>query len=132
MTRAVSLLGPALAYLVGIFVLGSVRFSAAPGHVSDKTAHFVVFGLLVLPMARALRYFGDHPATERLGRGALLSSLAGAALEAWQALLPHRSAELLDWVADTAGAFAVALVVAVVARLARGDAPAAPTSREAP
>jgi len=117
-TRAASLLGPALGYLVGIFVLGSVRFSAAPGDVNDKTAHFLVFGLLVLPMARALRYFGDRPIAARLGRGALLSSLAGALLEAWQALLPHRSAEVLDWVADTAGAFGVALVAAVAVRLA--------------
>jgi hypothetical protein len=118
--RALSLLGPATVYLAGIFVLGSAGGGAGPAGVSDKVAHLVAFGILALPMARALRYFRERPLAERLGRGALLSSLAGALLEVWQAFLPHRSAELLDWVADTAGAFGVALVAAVVARRSSG------------
>jgi VanZ family protein len=40
----------------------------------------------------------------RLGVSAASSSGIGALLEIWQAILPHRDADLLDWVADSIGA----------------------------
>jgi VanZ family protein len=118
--HAVSLLGPAVVYLVWIFVMGSVHFAPRPDEVNDKTAHFLVFGGLVVPVARATRQFCSLPPSLRLWLGALLASAFGALLEIWQAFLPHRSAEWLDWVADTAGAVVVALVLRGVLHL-RGE-----------
>ncbi|MEN9577263.1 MAG: VanZ like family [Pseudomonadota bacterium] len=81
------------------------------GGVSDKTLHFLVFGGFALALLPALPR--AKAAAWRLGVGFLLASTAGALLELWQGLLPHRSAEFLDWVADTLGA-AIAVLGAAV------------------
>ena len=111
---------PAALYVAYIFVMGTKENAEPPLDISDKTAHFAAFGLMVPLLTRALRYF--LPAAPR-GRlivaAAALSSLAGALLEFWQAFLPYRSAELLDWVADTVGAVLAGCLVALAWRLAR-------------
>ena len=111
---------PAAAYLPYIFFEGTRDEPTTPLDVSDKTAHFVAFGLMVPLFTRALRYF--WPAAPR-GRlilaAAALASLAGALLEFWQSFLPFRTAEWLDWVADTVGAVAAAVLVGVGWRLFR-------------
>jgi VanZ family protein len=105
--------GPFVAYAAYIFVAGSLRGSAPPGGVSDKTAHFIAFGLMVLPALFALRYFAPRLAfAPRLLLAIAVASGFGALLEFWQLLLPWRSSELLDLVADTAGAVTVGLAVA--------------------
>ena len=60
------------------------------------------------------------PAASRKARlvgAAAASILAGGLLEAVQSLLPYRSAELLDFVADAGGAVAVALLLGLILRL---------------
>lgn len=107
--------GPLVAYVLYIFVAGSLKGSAPPGGVSDKTAHFIAFGLMVLPALFALRHLAPRLApAARLALAVALASGLGALLEVWQLLFPWRSSEFLDWVADTAGAVVVGLVVAAV------------------
>jgi VanZ family protein len=55
-------------------------------------------------------------------RGFAASTALGALLELWQAFLPYRSAELLDWVADALGAALAALLLVAFWRLAERGA----------
>ncbi len=45
----------------------------------------------------------------------------GGLLELWQALLPYRSAEWLDFVADAAGAAAASVMVLLLPNVSRLD-----------
>ena len=124
-TKAWVRLGPGATYLVGVFVLGLVPGGAPPAHVSDKLAHAVAFGLMVPFALWAAPYFGRDPAFRTRGVVAVLaSSAAGALLEYWQAFVPYRDAEFLDWVADTVGAIVVVSICAgVVVLMRRLDRP---------
>ena len=103
---------PALAYAVVILIMGSLPV-APPGaaEVSDKTMHSVAFGLLAMLSARAFCHLDQRASrSAALARGFASAVAVGGALELWQALLPYRSCELLDWAADTLGA-ALAVVL---------------------
>jgi VanZ family protein len=118
--RALAHLGPGAAYVVLLFVKGTERASGTPLHLSDKLLHAVGFGVVVPFALLALRYF-ERPVrlAARLSVSVLVASLLGALLELWQAFLPYRSSELLDWVADTVGAVLVAGVVLALAAVSR-------------
>lgn len=104
---------PALVYASVIFVAGSLPQGPETEFVfafQDKLLHMLAFGGFGLLTWRALRHL--WPAKERLwllvvslGVGAFV----GGALELWQALLPTRSADVFDWLADIAGAACAAL-----------------------
>lgn len=114
MKRALSLLGPALAYVAYIFVMGSLKDVGPPMEASDKTAHFVAFGIMVPFVLRAVPLFRrDLAMARRVLVSAAVSSALGALLEIWQMMLPYRSAEVLDWLADTAGAAVAASIIAM-------------------
>jgi VanZ family protein len=96
---------PAAVYVLYIFVMGSIRNGNPPMGVSDKTAHFAAFGLMVPLFARALGYLHpDGGRTRAVLVATALSSFAGALLEVWQSFIPYRSADVRDWIADTIGA----------------------------
>ena len=69
---------------------------------NDKILHFLVFGLMATLVARVAAV----QRTPRLGiyAAALIVSVFGATDEIHQYFTPGRDAEVLDWVADTAGA----------------------------
>jgi len=99
---------PALVYAVLLFVLGSIHTAVEiPENfvARDKLGHFLAFGGLTLLVLRAFRF---ELASASLRQVVLLaiavSSSVGAMLEVWQLMFPYRSAEFLDWVADTLGA----------------------------
>lgn len=98
-----------------------------PGEPSDKIQHIAAFAVLT-----ALACAG-WPAAARL-RLLLALSAFGALIEIVQAIPAlHRSADPLDWLADT-GAILVTLVIApAVLRLADGRRPrAAPPRTDTP
>jgi VanZ family protein len=110
-----------------ILVIGSLPV-APPGtqHFSDKTLHCIAFGILAWLACRAFRYCSPEAPARALGLGFASSVALGGALELWQAFLPYRSAELLDFVADAVGALIAVLIVAGVWQFTRPKAPAAP------
>jgi VanZ family protein len=117
---------PAVAYAVFIVLMGSLPV-APPGsaEVSDKTLHFIAFGVMAVLACRALsqlRRGASQAALLAGGFGAAV--LLGGGLELWQALLPYRSCELLDWVADSLGAALGVTSVALVWALTKPKAAA--------
>jgi VanZ family protein len=84
-----------------------------PGAPSDKVQHILAFATLAL-LARAA-----YPRASLLWLILGLSAF-GALIELAQ-LIPalHRYAELADWIADTAAAAAMLLLIALVRRLRR-------------
>jgi VanZ family protein len=104
---------PALLYVVTVFVLGSLPQgpqlpSAIP--FADKLAHLLGFAIMQWVLFRSVHFlWPEQPGSWKLWRAFVVASCLGALLELWQALLPSRSMELLDWVADTLGALLMAL-----------------------
>lgn len=111
---------PALLYVFAIFYGGSVGMATVPGvdFVSaDKLLHAAAFAGMQLVVLRAVRFELPRIAFSRQNLLTLgIVSALGGLLELYQAALPHRSAELLDWIADTLGAAVAAGVLAVLAR----------------
>lgn len=104
------------AYTALIFVKGSAPAEPGSLQVNDKVAHAVVFFGLALccgPFAGHWLLRGGH--VRRWATGcAAYSLLIGAALEVWQSRIPHRMADVWDWVADAFGAFVAAALLLVV------------------
>lgn len=113
---------PALLYTFAIFYGGLVRprgGGMAFEH-ADKALHAMAFGLMQLVVFRALRFELPKLGFRRQNLLALgLVVAAGGALEIAQAFTGYRSAELLDLLADAAGA---GLVAAGLAWRMRRDA----------
>jgi VanZ family protein len=102
---AVTHLGPAVLYVAAIFVGGSLSGGETYVTMTDKQLHAAAFGAMVPLLVRAMRFVRPIPNLwMQIGVAAGSSSLVGALLEIWQAILPHRDADVLDWVADTIGA----------------------------
>lgn len=79
---------------------------ASPGWIGiDKAAHFGIFGLLAILIART-----QPPA--RWWLGFVIASVYGAADEWRQSFTPGRFVEVADWVADTLGAAVGVMVYA--------------------
>ncbi len=102
--RIVAWLATAAVFLLLVLPIPAAAEAAAPAG-SDKTVHVLLFGGLAVVWRRSLA--GRAP---WLGLAVFAAvALYGGALELVQALLPYRSCELADFVADSIGA-AVALV----------------------
>ncbi|MCA9593090.1 MAG: VanZ family protein [Myxococcales bacterium] len=117
---------PAALYVMAVFYGGAMRGSAVPlaeFRWGDKALHALAFAGMQIAMLRAVRFGAPElsPAKQRLLSLALVVAVGGL-LELYQLGLPHRSAELADWLADTVGA---ALVFAVQGGVARRGDPAA-------
>jgi VanZ family protein len=72
----------------------------------DKVMHFCAYFLLGLLAAHAM---GGLPVKQRFWWALALASAYGVSDEFHQSFVPGRSVDLLDWVADTAGAWCGAL-----------------------
>jgi VanZ family protein len=119
--------GPVLAHMALIFFLSSITHADMPGGISDKVAHFLVYGLLGFLILRALSGGSLNGMTAvRAIAAVVLAGLYGVTDEIHQFFVPGRNSDVLDIVADTLGAGgAVALicmlryVVAAVAKRQR-------------
>jgi VanZ family protein len=108
-----------------ILVIGSLPV-APPGaeRFSDKTLHCIAFGIFAWLACRAFRHFSPEASGRALAFGFAASVALGGGLELWQALLPYRSSEFLDFVADALGALIAMLITAGVWQLTRAKVPA--------
>lgn len=125
--------GPVVLHLIAIFLISSLHDPSLPGGVSDKSGHFAGYFVLGALVLRALAGGRLAGVTWRAGLGAIaLSSLYGATDELHQYFVPTRSADILDWRADTLGAATAVLaclaVAAIVSRR-RGAARGEPLTR---
>lgn len=99
-----------------IFVGGSAKPAPGGFQVNDKVAHAIVFCALALSTGPLAGHWLMHwPGPGRLGRACTAagaySVVVGGALELWQSRLPHRSADVWDWAADTLGALVATLLL---------------------
>lgn len=99
---------PLIIHWVTIFILTSLPSDRLPSvEVSDKINHFLAFFVLGFFLNLTLKYQTKFP---ELKKNILLITViiaAGYGLldELHQLLVPGRSAEVLDWIADFIGAF---------------------------
>lgn len=97
-----------LAYAYLIFAASSEDTSsiAIPRHV-DKLIHFVAFGFLCLMTCWSLSFARiGNKNIYKLVLAIGITSLYGMSDEFHQLFTPHRSVDVFDWLADTAGAVA--------------------------
>lgn len=100
-----------------VFWQGTIPVAISAKTLHDKVAHFLAFGglsLLCVPLVRAVSVVRQLSPLARVAACAGYSTLIGGTLELWQAALPYRSAEWLDFVADAVGAILVSGVVWLV------------------
>jgi VanZ family protein len=114
--------GPVLLVMALIFYLSSLPDPGGPpGGISDKTAHFLIYGALGAGMMRALA--GGRAtaiALPTILAAIVLTTLYGVSDEIHQYFVPPRTPDILDVAADAAGACAGAIAVTVLARLRPG------------
>ena len=79
----------------------------------DKAAHFVMYGILGALAMMGWRAAGRVP---RLAWVLALASLVGVMDEIHQSTVPGRSPEIADWIADTLGIAAAALLILRITR----------------
>lgn len=122
---------PAVVYGVVLFVVGSLPEGPQTGldfRHQDKVLHALGFGVLAVLVWRALAHLWEQarPISWAVASVAVASGLGGL-LELWQALLPTRQADVLDFLADAVGA-GLAVIILFRSRL-REAAPQVATRR---
>jgi VanZ family protein len=115
--RAGLAFAPAAAYALVIFLLSArpdpLPFLPPGIWAYDKVLHALEYALLAGLVAPALRLAGLRPAAAVVV-AVVIASAYGATDEFHQSFVPGRSADVLDWVADTVGSI-VGAVVGVLA-----------------
>lgn len=100
-------LGPPALYVMAVFYAGTARSGPDLGGArhGDKVMHALAFAGMAVVAFRALTHaLPDTAVRPRALSAAAFSVAVGGLLELVQSLLPYRSAEWLDLVADAAGA----------------------------
>jgi len=126
LTSRLGLWAPVVAYMAAIFALSSTsHLPSAPGGLSDKEVHGLVYAGLVAVLARALAGGAWTRLTPRVVVVAwLVAVLYGASDEWHQRFVSERTSDLLDVAADASGAALGAVVLwacGIIARLRRAD-----------
>lgn len=114
---------PAIMWIILILILCTLPGSALP-HVSlfdklhiDKVVHFFLFGGTVILLAYGLHRQQKHVNIPALVGLAVAATLYGLAIEFIQKyFIPNRSFELMDVVADGAGAVVGALIFGLIGK----------------
>lgn len=117
--RWLAAFGPALAYMLLIWVLSSFPIQLPLERIPfrDKAVHFVEYGTLGALLSHALRI--TYPRWRLPGVwlcAALVTTLWGAIDEIHQAYVPGRNSDAADLVADAVGALAGAAIYLIVQR----------------
>jgi VanZ family protein len=113
-SRRAALWVPPLVYMSIVFYFSSESqpLPAVTAHVWDKLLHLIEYGGLGVLLCRAL--LGEGLGWLAAVAGAIVAaSLYGASDEWHQSFVPMRDADIHDWVADTLGGMAGAVVYGV-------------------
>jgi VanZ family protein len=105
---------PAIVYMIVIFHFSSESQPLQPltAHVWDKLLHLIEYGGLAVLLCRAL--LGEGFGWLAAIAGAIVAtSLYGASDEWHQSFVPMRDSSVRDWVADTLGGMAGAVVYGI-------------------
>lgn len=104
--------GPAVAVMAGIFFLSSRPALPVPPGYDDKVAHAVAYGTLALAVLHGLTgAWRRRPGLVQVMAAVGIATLYGVSDEFHQSYVPGRTTDLLDVVADAAGATAAAITV---------------------
>jgi len=122
--KPVILWGPVVAMMALIFYASSLSDPGLPRNLSDKAAHFLVYGALGGTLVRALAGGRSARMTARcIGAATAIAILYGVSDEIHQTFVPPRTPDWRDVVADAIGALvgaaAVSLAAKVFSRLTR-------------
>lgn len=108
---------PLAVYWIILFVMTSLPTSISISvGVGDKIEHFGAYGLLSVFLFLALKFqnkyslLTDYPATFTV----LIASLYGIIDEFHQLLIPGRSAEFFDWLADFSGSILAVIILQIL------------------
>jgi VanZ family protein len=120
--RALPWLLPAIAYAAMIFYLSSQSnpLPSLSSRISDKILHLIEYAAFAAVATWGLSHLVRLPRAARWA--ALIGSIYGATDEFHQRYVPHRSADVADWLADTIGAALGALLAWLVLRRWRARA----------
>ena len=102
---------PAILWAVVIFLLSAMSTPPKIGpefRLKDKAIHWTLFCILAWFIAYALRRGHNLSLPKTLVLAILMASVYGALDEFHQRFVPHRTCDVMDWVADTLGASAAA------------------------
>ncbi|HEX2787912.1 MAG TPA: VanZ family protein [Ignavibacteria bacterium] len=107
---------PLISYLVFIFILSSIPGADLPEikfELSDKIAHFLVFGLLCFLFFYSLKNQYKYVKLQKFAPefAVLFTLLYGITDEIHQMYTPNRSSDVLDVVADFLGALVIYLII---------------------
>lgn len=112
---------PLLAYCCALFYVSSLPQPPMPDlgfDWGDKLAHAGAFFLMALFAYRAAGWiFPEKGLGRTIVIGICFASLYGATDEVHQYFVPERSADILDWIADTIGAILSAPALLLLHRL---------------
>jgi VanZ family protein len=113
---------PAIAYAALIFWLSSQPnpLPRLSNRINDKLLHLVEYAAFAAVATWGLSHLVRLPRAARWA--ALIGSFYGATDEFHQRFVPHRSADVADWLADTVGAALGALLAWLILRRWRSRA----------
>lgn len=110
---------PLIIHWVTIFILTSLPSETLPSvEIGDKVNHFLAFFVLGFFLNLTLRYQNKFPAIKKnvLILTIAIASVYGLFDELHQLLVPGRSAEVMDWVADFIGAILGSFIAEILYR----------------
>jgi VanZ family protein len=116
--KTAALWAPVVVLMAAIFSASSLSDPGLPpGGLSDKGAHIVAYAALGAALIRALASGQARSMTvRRVLIAAVLATAYGMTDELHQGIVPGRTPELLDLVADAAGGLAGAILFAGIAK----------------
>lgn len=102
---------PVLLWAAFIFLLSSMPHPPSPGPsfpMKDKLGHWALYCVFGWLIAQALRRGHNLTLPKTFALAILIGSAYGASDEFHQRFVPHRSCDVMDWLADTLGTSAAA------------------------
>jgi VanZ family protein len=106
---------PAILYALLIYFISSLSTPPAPTYAvewGDKINHTGAFGLMMLFGFRAFRWLmPNRPIAAQIIAALIFCCFYGASDEYHQSFVPNRTADVMDWIADSTGAIMATIFI---------------------